>query len=74
MANKKTTDNKEETKTKKTTKKSTTKKNTTSKKTTTKKKEVKLEDTVRIRIDDDRVNDADSLDTSFIEGKKRKKS
>ena len=73
MANKKTTDNKEETKTKKTTKKSTTKKNTTSKKTTTKKKEVKLEDTVRIRIDDDRVNDADSLDTSFIEGKKRKK-
>ena len=71
MANKKTTE--EEVKTKKTgskknnTKKASTKK--TTKSTTTK----KLEDTIRIRIDDDRVNDADSLDTSFIEGKKRKK-
>ena len=66
MARKKTTEN-EEVKTKKTTKKTNTKKSSTNK------APKKLEDTIRIRIDDDRVNDAESLDTSFIEGKKRKK-
>ena len=35
-----------------------------------KKKEEKIEDTTRIRIDDSRINDADSLDVSFMEGKK----
>ena len=64
MAGKKTTEKEE--KVKKTSSKT---KKTNSKKTTPK----KLEDTVRIRIDDERVNDAESLDTSFIEGKKRKK-
>ena len=59
---------------KSTTKKSTTKKTTTKKATPKKKEETKkLEDTIRIRIDDDRVNDVDSLDTSFIEGRKREK-
>ena len=61
MANKKTTE--EDVKTKK----------TSSKKKSTKKTPKKLEDTIRIRIDDDRVNDVDSLDTSFIDGKKRNK-
>ena len=61
MANKKTTE--EDVKTKK----------TSSKKKSTKKTPKKLEDTIRIRIDDDRVNDAESLDTSFIDGKKRNK-
>ena len=42
------------------------------KKATTKKSK-KIEDTIRIRIDDNRVNDAESLDTSFIDGKKNKK-
>jgi len=44
------------------------------KKTTRKKKkeEVKLEDTTRIRVDDNRINDADSLDVSFMEGKKER--
>lgn len=67
MAKKKTTE--EEVKTKKTSSKKTNTKKVSTKKTTPK----KLEDTIRIRIDDDRVNDVDSLDTSFIEGKKRKK-
>ena len=65
MASKKTTE-KEEVKIKKNTKKT----NSKTKKSTPK----KLEDTVRIRIDEDRVNDAESLDTSFIEGKKKVKS
>lgn len=68
MASKKTT---EEIKDKKTTTKKTSSKKKTTKKIDAKPK--KLEDTIRIRIDDDRVNDVDSLDTSFIEGKKRKK-
>lgn len=38
------------------------------------KKTKKLEDTTRIRVDDNRINDADSLDVSFIEGKKKKKA
>lgn len=44
------------------------------KKTTRKKKEevVKLEDTTRIRVDDNRINDAESLDVSFMEGKKKR--
>ena len=65
MASKKTTE-KEEVKIKKNTKKT----NSKTKKSTPK----KLEDTVRIRIDEDRVNDVESLDTSFIEGKKKVKS
>lgn len=36
-------------------------------------KNKKIEDTIRIRIDDDRVNDVDSLDTSFIDGKRKEK-
>ena len=66
---------KKTTSTKKSTTKKTTTKKTTTKKTTPKKKEEtkKLEDTIRIRIDDDRVNDVDSLDTSFIEGRRREK-
>ena len=42
------------------------------KKTRKKKEEVKLEDTTRIRIDNGRINDADSLDVSFMEGKKKR--
>ena len=33
-----------------------------------------LENTTRIRIDDNRINDAESLDTSFLEGRLDKKS
>ena len=43
------------------------------KKTKKKKEEVKLEDTTRIRVDDNRINDAESLDISFIEGKTKNK-
>ena len=47
------------------------KKEETSKKTTTSKpkKEKNLEATTRIRIDNERLNDIDSLDTSFLEGR-----
>ena len=71
MAKKKTTE--DEVKTKKTSSKKTTTKKTSTKKTVKNTTPKKLEDTIRIRIDDDRVNDVDSLDTSFIEGKKRSK-
>lgn len=37
-----------------------------------KKAEVKLEDTTRIRVTEDRINDAESIDVSFIEGNKDK--
>lgn len=67
MANKKPTEEKIKTK------KTSNKKNTTNKSSTKKTTPKKLEDTIRIRIDDDRVNDVDSLDTSFIDGKKRNK-
>lgn len=33
----------------------------------------KLEQTTRIRIDMDRINDSESLDTSFLEGKAKRK-
>lgn len=48
---------------------------TTEKKKTRRKKKIDktLEDTTRIRIDDVRINDAESLDVSFIEGRKNKK-
>ena len=36
------------------------------------KEKVNLENTVRIRIDDVRLNDEDSLDTSFLEGRIKK--
>ena len=42
------------------------------KKARKKKEEIKLEDTTRIRIDNGRINDADSLDVSFMEGKKKR--
>ena len=32
----------------------------------------KLEDTTRIRVTEDRINDADSIDVSFVEGNKNK--
>lgn len=44
------------------------------KKTRKKKEEVKLEDTTRIRVTEDRINDAESLDVSFLEGKRKKRS
>lgn len=37
-----------------------------------KKTEVKLEDTTRIRVTEDRINDAESIDVSFVEGNKNK--
>ena len=37
-------------------------------------KDNSLENTTRIRIDDGRINDAESLDTSFLEGRLEKKS
>ncbi len=39
---------------------------------TKKKEEKKLEDTTRIRVDGERINDAESLDISFVEGKSKK--
>lgn len=42
------------------------------KKEKTNKKEVKLEDTTRIRVTEDRINDAESLDISFVEGNKKR--
>ena len=47
--------------------KTTTKKSST--KTTKKEPKKKLETTTRIRIDNERLNDIDSLDTSFLEGR-----
>ena len=40
----------------------------------TRKSKKELEQTTRIRIDKDRLNDYDSLDTSFLEGRLDKKS
>ena len=37
------------------------------------KSKINLEDTIRIRTDDIRLNDADTLDTSFLEGRIDKK-
>ena len=58
------------TNTRKTTKKSS---STKTEKVTKKSNDTKLEDTTRIRVDDVRINDADSLDVSFIDGRKSKK-
>lgn len=44
----------------------------TSRRNNNKKEKVNLENTVRIRIDDVRLNDEDSLDTSFLEGRIKK--
>ena len=70
MANKKKVEENTNKNTKKKTTNNASTKNNNIKKNNSKKK---LEDTVRIRIDDDRVNDVESLDTSFIDGKKKDK-
>ena len=54
-------------------KKKTTSKKTTKKTTSKKVKKDDLDVTTRIRIDNDRINDVDSLDTSFMEGRSKNK-
>ena len=57
-------DNKKKSSTKKTVKKNNSKKST---------ERSELDVTTRIRVDDVRINDAESLDVSFLEGKSKKK-